>query len=629
MTTTEYRTSPDHENKGWPAGVPYIVGNEACERFSYYGMKAILYVHLAALYKMSGFTEELAKVEATSMAHLFNAGVYAFPMIGAILADRYWGKYRTILWLSLMYCVGHGILAVAEDTLMGMYLGLPCIAIGAGGIKTCVSANVGDQFGKGNWFRVRSIYQIFYFSINFGSFFATLLIPAIRGDGSEGWRTSLAFGIPGVLMGIATFFFWMGRKKFVHVPPRPAGKLGALDTLSGTLLFLAVGHLFVSASWGILPILGLSAFFLIAGFLVFNYRQNIEQDDGFLAILLYTMRAHLFGKKDTQAGGVGGTSGAAVPGATSGEHEHKHGGEEALLKSKFWKPALERFGFEAAEGPPAVFKVISIFIFIPIFWAIFDQHSSTWIAQAELLDRVIPMPCSDTFTMSAGVVAGLTILIFAGLFALAYAKRDADSAWLFQAAVGLWIVVAAAALAFSPIEIGSSIEVLPSQVPALNPLMVMILIVVMNGVYKLSEKLGYEMTPLRRIVGGMFVAGGSFAYAAWLQGWIDTAGAGQVHVHWQIYAYLILTVSEVMVSITALEFAYTQAPKRMKSTVLGLFLLTVTAGNIFVAMLSKLASDLPPASAPFFWFFAKAAFIAGIILGVYSRFYQQRDFTQD
>src|SRR5262249_50269495 len=152
------------------------------------------------------------------------------------------GKFRTILYLSLVYCAGHAVLSLYESFLWGMYLGLALIAVGSGGIKPCVSANVGDQFGKANWFRVRTVYQIFYFSVNFGSFFSTLLIPLVKDHAGvylvrwfpgafgnfdpERLGTSIAFGIPGVLMFIATFIFWLGRREFVHIPPRPGGKIG-------------------------------------------------------------------------------------------------------------------------------------------------------------------------------------------------------------------------------------------------------------------------------------------------------------------------------------------------------------------------------------------------------------------
>src|SRR5688572_1354806 len=107
-----YRTSPDQENTGWPPGIPYIVGNEVCERFSYYGLRAILQVHLTALFVGAFYAEKLAEQSATQVVHLFMAGVYAFPMIGALVADRWAGKYRTIMWLSLVYCAGTAVLAI-------------------------------------------------------------------------------------------------------------------------------------------------------------------------------------------------------------------------------------------------------------------------------------------------------------------------------------------------------------------------------------------------------------------------------------------------------------------------------------------------------------------------------------
>lgn len=568
MSESTWRTSPDHENTGWPKGIPYIVGNEMCERFSYYGMRAILTVHLVALYQLSGAAEDVAGDRATGSYHLFAGAVYALPMLGAMLADRYWGKYKTILRLSLMYCVGHGVLAFADlpddpqTRLNLVFLGLGFIAIGAGGIKPCVSANVGDQFGRGNWSKVPTVYQIFYFSINFGSFFATLLIPFVRGDGTVFWRTSLAFGIPGILMAIATYFFWLGRDKFIHIPPKPAGRLGRLDTIAGSIMFLSVGHLFVTPSeWGWWIRGGLSAVLLVAGLGVFFYRQRLEQDDGFGAILLYNLRVKL----------------GAEPSSRPGDDEEEEGEDDAespLVKSpfwsKFWRPAIDRFGLVATEGPHAVFKVCTIFVFIPAFWAIFDQHGSTWILQARSMDT--------------------------HLF---------------------------------------GIEVQPEQVSAWNPLMVMALIPIMNVVYAASKKAGFELTPLRRMVLGMFGAAASFAIAAFIQQMIEAEGEGTVSIWWQVLAYLVLTSSEVLVSITALEFAYTQAPKRMKSVVMGLFLLTVTLGNVFVSIMIGAKDQLAEllgiefGEAEFFWFFCWTALIVGVLLGVRARFYQQRDFTQD
>ncbi len=113
MASAKYLTAPDPNERGWPKGVKYIIGNEGCERFSYYGMRSVLQVHLTALAVAQTHGAKLeSEQHAQEMVHLFMAGVYAFPIIGAVLADRLLGKDRTILWLSLVYCLGNLVLSV-------------------------------------------------------------------------------------------------------------------------------------------------------------------------------------------------------------------------------------------------------------------------------------------------------------------------------------------------------------------------------------------------------------------------------------------------------------------------------------------------------------------------------------
>ena len=108
-----------------------------------------------------------------------------------------------------------------------------------------------------------------------------------------------------------------------------------------------------------------------------------------------------------------------------------------------------------------------------------------------------------------------------------------------------------------------------------------------------------------------------------------------VSIWWQVLAYLILTTSEVLVSITALEFAYTQAPKRMKSVVMGLFMLTITLGNLFVSLLTAAKDGMASllggefGQAEFFWFFCWTAVIVSVLMAVRAKFYVRRDYTQD
>ena len=154
-----------------PRQIRYIIGNEGCERFSFYGMRNILTVFLVSsllMYLPEGDREHAAK----DVFHTFVIGVYFFPLLGGWLADRFFGKYNTIFWLSLVYCAGHACLAAFESNRTGFYTGLALIALGSGGIKPCVAAFVGDQFDQTNKHRAKVVFDSFYWIINFGSFFA-------------------------------------------------------------------------------------------------------------------------------------------------------------------------------------------------------------------------------------------------------------------------------------------------------------------------------------------------------------------------------------------------------------------------------------------------------------------------
>ena len=214
MPKTPFLTTPLNTDK-MPPGIKYIVGNEAAERFCFYGLRAILVVYMTKyLRDRAGALAPMNEDDANYWYHLFVASNYFFPMLGAIVADAFWGKYRTVFWISLVYCAGCIALA-GDSTRLGLFLGLGLIALGAGGIKPCVSSNVGDQFGKRNQHLVARAFGWFYFAVNFGSFFSISITPVLL----EKYGPKAAFGVPAVLMFLATVVFWTGRHKFVHIPP--------------------------------------------------------------------------------------------------------------------------------------------------------------------------------------------------------------------------------------------------------------------------------------------------------------------------------------------------------------------------------------------------------------------------
>ncbi len=442
------------DNK-FPSQIKFIVGNEACERYSYYGMRSILTVFMIQVLLMQ-------EGDATSTYHLFAAACYLFPLLGAFISDRILGKYKTILYLSLVYCLGHAVLAIWE-TKEGLYAGLALIALGSGGIKPCVSAHVGDQFKANQTHLLKKVYELFYFMINFGSFFSTIITPWTL----KAYGPSIAFGIPGVLMFFATIVFWMGRNEYVHVPPTKSDGHGLVNVV-------------------------MSAF-----------KHNSSRKPGM----------------------------------------------------KFLDGAIKDHSQEQIEAVRAVFDIAKLFAAISVFWALFDQHGSSWVIQAMKMN-----------------------LNFMG------------------------------------------IEFEASQISAWNPIMVMGLIPLFSmGVYPMLDKMGWKTTPIRRMTLGMFVGALSFALVAVMQMFMD--GGTQLNVMWQFFPYLVITMAEVMISITGLEFAYTQAPRSMKSSVMSIWLLTVFFGNMLTAYVSKLENLIPVASAGYFWFFAGLmAVFAGIFAFMGSRY---------
>ncbi|CAK1588211.1 unnamed protein product [Parnassius mnemosyne] len=210
----------------YPKAVGFIVTNEFCERFSYYGMRTILSLYLR---DKLGYSDN----GATVIYHVFTMFAYFFPVLGAMIADGWLGRFRTIFYLSLVYATGTVLISVTamppvplpqlEFTIVALLL----IAFGTGGIKPCVSAFGGDQFILPEQEKYLGyFFSLFYFAINAGSLISTFLTPILRADVhcfGDNDCYSLAFGVPGILMVISIVFFVAGKR--LYIIKNPAGNV--------------------------------------------------------------------------------------------------------------------------------------------------------------------------------------------------------------------------------------------------------------------------------------------------------------------------------------------------------------------------------------------------------------------
>src|SRR4051794_3099448 len=109
MATFKYLTSPPKITT-MPPGIAYIVGNEAAERFSYYGMNSILVIFMTKyLTDKLGHSSVMSPARADAWYHTFVTTLYFLPILGAVLADAIFGKFWVVFWISIVYCAGHAV----------------------------------------------------------------------------------------------------------------------------------------------------------------------------------------------------------------------------------------------------------------------------------------------------------------------------------------------------------------------------------------------------------------------------------------------------------------------------------------------------------------------------------------
>lgn len=207
----------------YPLSICFIVVNEFCERFSYYGMKALLTLYFL---NYLHWDEDLS----TAVYHAFSSLCYFTPILGALIADSWLGKFKTIIYLSIVYVIGHVVKSVGAIPHVGdntahialSMVGLILIAFGTGGIKPCVAAFGGDQFDEEHVTERQKFFSIFYMSINAGSLLSTIITPILRGDVQcfGGDCYALAFGVPAALMIVALVVFIAGSGLYKRNPPQ-------------------------------------------------------------------------------------------------------------------------------------------------------------------------------------------------------------------------------------------------------------------------------------------------------------------------------------------------------------------------------------------------------------------------
>uniref|UniRef100_A0A8C2AEW9 Solute carrier family 15 member 1 n=1 Tax=Cyprinus carpio TaxID=7962 RepID=A0A8C2AEW9_CYPCA len=641
---------------GYPVSIFFIVVNEFCERFSYYGMKAVLVLYFKYFI---GWDNDLS----TTIYHTFVALCYLTPILGAIIADSWLGKFKTIVYLSIVYTIGQVIMAISAihditdtnrdgtpdnmtfHTAMSM-LGLILIALGTGGIKPCVAAFGGDQFEEHQEKQRSTFFSIFYLSINAGSLLSTLITPILRaqecGIYSKQSCFPLAFGVPAALMVVALIVFIAGHNMYIMESPK------------GNILLQVMKCI---------------------GFAIrnrFNHRSK----------------------------------------------QHP--------KREHWMDwAEEKYDKLLIAQVKMVLKVLFLYIPLPMFWALFDQQGSRWTLQATTMDGNF-VSKKQTHIVNPILIVIMVPIMASAVYPL-IKKCGLNFTPLRRMTVGMLLAsLAFVAAALLQIQIDRTVPNFPSssqtQVKFLNLENTPVPVVVEgqepfvvpgfnvsshNGTSNsikqflkennkwefsdelfhlqlndITEKPNQGMNAIRFVNGfrshlnfsvksdhlgpiaplqasdyfsvthGKYVftieneegqtchyilqLGFGSSYTVLIPNTftfgesctenikaIQDINPNDIHMAWQVIQYFLMTCGEVVFSVTGLDFSYSQAPSNMKSVLQAGWLLTVAVGNIIVLIVAE-AGSLPEQWAEYV-LFACLLVAVSIIFAVMAYFYTYMD----
>lgn len=624
---------------------------------------------------------------ATIIYHTFAALCYLTPILGAILADSWLGKFKTIVYLSIIYAIGQAVLSVGSindltdhdwngtPDNMSLHIalsmiGLILIALGTGGIKPCVSAFGGDQFGDDQEEERAIFFSLFYLAINCGSLISTIVTPILKamecGIHAKQQCYPLAFGIPAILMAVSLVVFLIGSKMYKKVKPQ--------------------GNIMLQVC-------------KCVGFAIKN--------------------------------------------------RFRHRSKEFPKREHWLDWASEKYDKQLIAQTKMVLKVLFLYIPLPMFWALFDQQGSRWTLQATVMDGnfggislqpdqmqtanailiVIMVPvvnylvyplikkCKINFTPLRKITVGMFFASMA-FVAAALVQVQIDKTYPVFPAAGqtqiklINLGVAPATVQFQPqlqsVDVApnegtgymtfetsklQSLHIISGSLNETQPLEVLeghrytlafkwnivnirsnlifdnvtskpeegrnLIRFINNFPFTVNVTMDYEpygVLPPLSVSNYSAIKGQNVPYiikASWppysctvlskkfgfgsaytisVDGctnytldvtYFEDIAPNTVHMAWQIPQYFLLTCGEIMFSVTGLEFSYSQAPSNMKSVLQAGWLLTVAVGNIIVIIVAG-ASQIDKQWAEYV-LFAALLFVVCIIFAIMASFYTYVD----
>ncbi|MBC7552992.1 MAG: peptide MFS transporter [Taibaiella sp.] len=515
-----------------PEGLFVLFFTEMWERFSYYGMRAILILYLTkALF--------IDKAHASNIYGSYTGLVYLTPLIGGYVADRYWGNRRSILVGGLLMALGQLLMFFSASNYQNadlatiyMWFGLTALIIGNGFFKPNISSLVGQLYPKGDT-RLDAAFTLFYMGINLGAFFSPIICSAIGDTGNPAdFKWGFMAACIGMIVGV--FSFELMKRKYIVTPE--GEKVGAIANKKRD----AQEKKDFEAQGGKVEVGGKisqTSIFIWAGIIV-----------ALIAVFHFVMDLDWIGSCIFSIS-------IGAPGLI-------------LTDTSLTKVERER--------------IIVIFIaafFVIFFWACFEQAgaSLTFFAD-EQMDRVVNIHTSMGYVFLA--ITALASALYYVLHRLM--KIPIEFKFLFAAA-GLFLAFKVV-MAFISGEVFDMKEISAGAFNSVNAVFVVIMAPLFAELWgKLGSRNMEPASPYKQAMGLMFL---SLGYVVIAVG-VKDVGSVKVSMMWLISLYFLHTVGELCLSPIGLSLVNKLAPARFASLLMGTWFLANATANKFAGTLSS------------------------------------------
>jgi POT family proton-dependent oligopeptide transporter len=299
---------------GHPVGLFILFFTEMWERFSYYGMRAILVLYLVAETGSDNPGLGWANDSAIALYGWYTMFVYVASIPGGIIADKLIGQRKSVMLGGILLCCGHGILAV--EAIWAFYTGLVLIVMGVGCLKPNISTMVGGLYPKNEQDKRDRGFYIFYMGINLGAAAAALVVGYVGEN--IGWH--YGFGLAGIGMAIGQITYWYGQKFLLHVGNlvetkesengEPQSNLFMQifqhgNSITGLAVMVVIGLLvwLLNGAWDYGLLIIALGFAVGIGIVVYNDGNQVEKDRILVTYLSFLIIIVFWGAFE-QAGGL-------------------------------------------------------------------------------------------------------------------------------------------------------------------------------------------------------------------------------------------------------------------------------------------------------------------------------------